>query len=310
VRASLDVASAHVRQVFRSFGPVVVARGVVQIRAYVDQVLASLLPTGAVAGLAYAQLIYTLPVSLFGMSISASELPEMARVAGYANEAAGELRARLTAGLRRIAFFVVPSAVAFIALGDVIAGLLYQSGQFTRADAVYVWAILAGSSIGLLAATMARLYSSTFFALRDTRTPLAFAVVRVAFSTTLGWLLAFVVPPLIGVAPRWGVVGLSASSGIAGWVELLLLRRVLRRRIGPARLEGGLVLRLWVAALTGALVAWGVKSILPAAPPLLVAPPILAAYALAYVGAATALRVPEARGAWRAVARVRRSRAV
>jgi len=79
LRPSLDLASARVRQVFRSFGPVVVARGVVQISAYVDQVLASLLPTGAVAGLAYAQLIYTLPVSLFGMSVSASELPEMAR---------------------------------------------------------------------------------------------------------------------------------------------------------------------------------------------------------------------------------------
>ena len=64
--------------VLRNFGPVFVGRGVVQISAYVDTVLASLLPTGAVAGLSYAQVLYTLPVSLFGMSVSAAELPAMA----------------------------------------------------------------------------------------------------------------------------------------------------------------------------------------------------------------------------------------
>ena len=135
-------------------------------------------------------------------------------------------------------------------------------------------------------------------------------MIRVVFSTTLGWLLAFTVPPLVGVAPRWGVVGLSASSGLAGWVELLLLRRVLRRRIGRTRLEGGLVLRLWAAATMGAVVAWGVKLVVPPASPLLIAPPVLAAYALTYLGAATALRVPEALNTVRAAVAVLRSRAL
>jgi hypothetical protein len=120
LRPRLVRGSAQVALVLRNFGPVFVGRGVVQISAYVDTVLASLLPTGAVAGLSYAQVIYTLPVSLFGMSVSAAELPAMASAVGTEVERAAQLRARLANGLRQIAFLVVPSAMAFLALGDVV----------------------------------------------------------------------------------------------------------------------------------------------------------------------------------------------
>ena len=75
---TLDLVSDHVREVVRNFAPAFVSRGVVQMSAYIDSLLASLLPTGAVTGLANAQVLYTLPVSLFGMSIAAAELPAMA----------------------------------------------------------------------------------------------------------------------------------------------------------------------------------------------------------------------------------------
>src|SRR5204862_2875581 len=97
---------------------------------------------------------------------------------------------RLNSGLRRIAFFVVPSAMAFLALGDVIAAALFQTGRFTHQDAIYVWAILAGSAVGLLASTLGRLYSSTYYALRDTRTPLNYAIIRVVLTTALGYVCA------------------------------------------------------------------------------------------------------------------------
>ena len=80
-------------------------------------------------GLSYAQVLYTLPVSLFGMSVSAAELPAMASAVGSESERADYLRGRLDGGLRQIAFFVVPSAMAFLALGDVVAGALYQIGR-------------------------------------------------------------------------------------------------------------------------------------------------------------------------------------
>ena len=194
------------------------------------------------AGLSYAQVLYTLPVSLFGMSVSAAELPAMSRVTGEQSRRERRSSAtRLEAGLRQIAFFVVPSAVVFLALGDVVVGALYQTGAFTRTMTVYVWAILAGSSVGLLASTLGRLYASTYYALQDTRTPLRFGVVRVALTIALGFLFAIPLPRLLGLDPRWGVAGLTASAGLAGWVEFILLRRTLDRRLGPT----GVPRHLW-----------------------------------------------------------------
>jgi putative peptidoglycan lipid II flippase len=299
LRPRLVRGSAQVAQVLRNFGPVFVGRGVVQISAYVDTVLASLLPTGAVAGLSYAQVIYTLPVSLFGMSVSAAELPAMASAVGTEAERAAQLRARLSEGLRQIAFLVVPSAIAFLALGDVVAGAVYQSGAFTRAMTVYVWGILAGSAVGLLASTMGRLYSSAFYAMHDTRTPLRFAVLRVALTIGLGYLCALPLPRALGVDPRWGAAGLTASAGVAGWIEFLLLRRALNARIGVTGLAARVVGRLWASGLLAAGVAWGVRLAVPAAHPILAALAVLAVYGAVYFLVTDRLGIPEARAVMR-----------
>ncbi len=294
LRPRLVRGSESVRAVLRNFGPVLVGRGAVQISAYVDTVLASLLPTGAVAGLAYAQVLYTLPVSLFGMSVSAAELPAMSSAIGSEEERADYLRRRLGAGLRQIAFFVVPSAMAFVALGDVVAGALYQSGAFPRAMPVYVWGILAGSAVGLLASTMGRLYASTYYALQDTRTPLRFAVLRVALTIALGYLFALPLPRALGIDQRWGAAGLTASAGIAGWVEFVLLRRALNARIGATGLPVALAARLWGAAALGAAVAWALRPVVPTAHPILAALVLLGVYGGIYFACTDRLGVPEA----------------
>ena len=295
LKLMLDRSSEHVRTVVRNFIPVFVSRGVVQVSAYIDALLASLLPTGAVTGLANAQLLYTLPVSLFGMSVSAAELPAMSGAAGLA--ATEALRQRLDAGLRQIAFFVVPSAMAFLALGDVVAAALLQTGRFTHEDAVYVWAILAGSAVGLLASTLGRLYSSTYYALRDTRTPLRYAAVRVVLTTLLGYICAILLPPLLGISPRWGTAGLTASAGIAGWMEFALLRRTLNRRLGPTGVPARLLIHLWGSALAAAALAWLIKALLPTANPILLAAAVLGPYGLLFFGATLLTRVPEAQAA-------------
>src|SRR5579872_7314786 len=150
LRIQLGLALESVREVLRNFVPVLVSRGVVQLSAYIDAMIATLLPvTGAVATLGYAQVLYTLPIRLFGMSVSAAELPAMSGALGSESAIAGQLRTRLGNGIRQIAFLVVPSAMAFLALGDVVSAAVYQSGRFVHADAVYVWGVLAGSAIGL-----------------------------------------------------------------------------------------------------------------------------------------------------------------
>jgi putative peptidoglycan lipid II flippase len=294
IRPSLETASPDVRAVVSNFAPVFVSRGVVQVSAYIDTVLASLLPTGAVTGLANAQLLYTLPVSLFGMSVAAAELPAMAGEAAVRTGEHGTLRARLDAGLRQIAFFVVPSAAAFLALGDVIAAAILQTGRFRHEDALFVWGILAGSAIGLLPSTLGRLYSSTYYALRDTRTPLRYALVRVALTTALGYVAAIHLPGWLGVDAIWGAAGVTASSGAAGWIEMSLLRRTMNQRIGTTGVAAGYLFRLWAAAAIGVAIAWASKLMMPDLHPAIAAVIVLGPFGLAYVGVTWLAGVPEA----------------
>jgi putative peptidoglycan lipid II flippase len=259
LKLSLAYHAENVRTVIHNFFPVFVSRGVVQISAYIDAFLASWLPTGAVAALAYAQTLYTLPVSLFGMSVSAAELPVMSGALGAADEVAGILRNRLNHGLRQITFLVVPSIAGFLGLGDVIVAAIYQSGRFMHNDVIYVWGILVGSTVGMLASTLGRLYSSAFYALRDTRTPLRFAIIRVALTTILGYLAALPLPRLLGIEPRWGVAGLTISAGIASWVEFTLLQRGIRRRVGQVGVPPAFLAKVWLAALLAATAGRGLN---------------------------------------------------
>src|SRR5256714_2529614 len=293
-RPVLTLANAHVRQVLNNFFPVFISRGVVQISAFVDAFLASFLGQGAVVALNYAQSLYTLPVSLFGMSVSAADLPAMSKTLGATEVVAETLRKRLDQGLRRISFFIVPSAVAFLALGDVIAAVLYQTGKFTHADSIYVWTILAGSAVGLLASTLGRLYASTYYALQDTRTPLMFAVVRVALSAILGYSFSIHLPGLLGLDSKLGAAGLTSSAGLAGWVEFVLLRRSLNRRIGKTGLSVSYSAKLWIAALIGAGVGWLLKIAVTGWHPIPLAIVVLGGYGTCYFAVGHLLGVSQA----------------
>src|SRR6185437_7759905 len=98
----------------------------------------------------------------------------------------------------------------------------------------------------------------------------------------------------LGLDPRWGAAGLTASAGIAGWIEFLLLRRALSRRIGEAGLPAGWVARLWAAAAAGAGAAWGLRLAVPVHRPVLSAIVLLALYGAVYFFITDRLRIPEA----------------
>src|SRR5205085_1458180 len=111
----------------------------------------------------------------------------------------------------------------------------------------------------LVAQTIGRLYSSAYYALRDTNTPMRFAVLRVIVTTGLGYLFALPLPKLLGIAPRWGAAGLTASAGIAGWVEFLLLRRGMSRKIGEVSFPTRDMAKLWACAIVAAAGGWAIK---------------------------------------------------
>jgi putative peptidoglycan lipid II flippase len=229
----------------------------------------------------------------------------MSSATGTDAEIAAHLRSRLNAGLERIAFFIIPSAVALLALGDLIVRLLLQSGVWHQRDTIWVWQILAGSAIGLLASTMGRLYSSTFYALRDTRTPLRFAIIRVVLTTALGYVAALVLPGALGLDPKLGAAGLTASAGFAGWIEFLLLRHALRKRIGPTGLSKATAASLWIAALIAAALPWAYKLFAQGSGALAelatrsqskrIAFALLVVYGLLYLVLTSAQGIPEAR---------------
>lgn len=294
LRFSPDLGSPVVRGVASRFGTVVLGRGVVQVSGFVDTAIASLVSAGTVATLGYAQALSMLPVSLFGMSVSAAELPAMAGETGSADAVATALRTRLDRGLGRIAFFVIPSAAAFLLLGGVIANGLYEGGAFTRESGFWVWVALAGAGVGLLAGTMGRLYASASYALGDATTPVRLAIARVALGAVLGGAGALWGPGLVGLDARYGIGALTAGSGLAAWVEFQLLRRAIARRIGATGVPATRIAVLWSCALVagalGAGAAWGLRG----RPALVVAAAAIPLFGAAYLGLARLLKVDDA----------------
>lgn len=311
----LDRTLEPVRAIFRNILPVVGGRGVVQISGYVDTFIASFLPTGAVTSLAYAQTLYMLPISVFGMSVAAAELPQMAGEKGSDEEIYAALRRRLDRAIRQVSFFVIPTMVAFILIGRLLVAALFQRGMFTPDTTLLVWYILVGSSLGLLGATLGRLYSSTFYALHDTRTPFRIAIARVIGGTALALLFAFPLRPMFGEAARalgmpiphtaggaaaLGVVGITLASAFASWIEMLLLRRKLLQRIGSTSPKTGYFAKLFVAAIAGGVAAvvfdaWAGRAIAANLPLRNIVEAVLAAgvFGIVYFAATFVLGVPE-----------------
>ena len=309
------------KEAVRKAGPAILGRGVVQLSGYLDLVLATLLAVGAFARLRYAQTLYLLPVSLFAMSVAAAALPDLAR---DRDGALDTLRKRTVAAVERVAFYVVPSFVAFVALGDVLVAGLYRAGEFGAADVRVVWVILIGYAFGLLASTTTRVYQSAFFALRDTATPARVATVRVAISFVAGAALMVqfepvtvfgVVIPAGGLASLTaagvplGPLGLAAGASLGAWVEWLLLRRRLRAHLGGVGANKLALARMFVAAALAAAVARWLGTEIAMLAPLPAAAIVAAVYGAAYVGLAVLLRLDEARtlasGLMRRVARKR-----
>lgn len=287
IRISMRRDLSGVRQALRQFLPVVAGRGVVQLSSYVDLMLASLLAVGAVSALGYAQIFYLLPISLFAMSVAAAELPELSRLRDFDREI---LRARLDEGLARIAFFVVPTIVAYLVVGDVVVAGLLQTGRFGVEDSRLVWYVLAAYSLGLLAATASRLLQNALYAMGDAKTPASVAAVRVVLAALVGVVLMFQLdrvviegPGLAGIeagslpAPlrplpettrstgfdvRLGAVGLALASAAAAWLELVLLRRRVRNLVGPVHVGGGQMRPILLAAVAAAGAAIALRPLL------------------------------------------------
>jgi len=282
VRLSLNWRTKGMRSAMSNFLPVVGARGFESLSGFLREVtLASLLATGAVAILGYVQPFYLLPISLFGLSVAAAELPELAQ---RRTEDTEVLAQRVGEALHTVQFWVVPTAVSYIVLGRELMGLVYQRGRFGPDDAAVAHYVLAVLSLGLLASASSRLLSSTFYALREARTPARVAMFRIVVSFGLGALL-------MGPFDRFqvgdlylGAVGLAVGAAAAAWMEYAILRREAGRRIGRHGAGASRSLRVWGAALASGALSWGVAHVLRSAPPVWLGTAAFGAFGLIYLG--------------------------
>jgi putative peptidoglycan lipid II flippase len=258
-RLSLGRRVPGVREAIRNFMPVVASRGVVNISGLADLFLAGLLAEAALSLLANAQTLYLLPISLFGMAIAASELPELSRNRQTVQVV---LVPRVRKALERMAFLLIPSALAYLFLGDVITAALFERGEFGPTDTAAVHLVLAAYALGLPASASSRALTSAFYAIRDTRSPALIAVGRVAVSLSLGAALMFPLDQQTVGDLRLGAVGLALGSAVGAWVEFGLLRRRLNHHLGPHGPGLGSVARLVVAGAVAAGVGFGAKTLL------------------------------------------------
>ena len=308
LRPALQTQLQSVREVGRRFGPAVLGRGVVQLSAFLDLFLAGLLAAGAIAGLSFAQILYLLPIGVFAMSVAAADLPELARE----QQSAPRVAARMRTGHERIVFYVLFSAVAFIAMGKPVVGALFERGDFTGDDTVFVWLVLGAYSLGLVASAASRLFQNAAFAAGDVSGPARLAGLRVLIAAGLGVVLMFqferygVVDgsveklgdlPAFGLLPedirqddaapqRLGALGLALGSAVASWVEYGLLRRRVRRGLEGTRRYREPALSLLGPAIAAALLGGALAYSLDGLHPLLLAPVAVGLGGAVYVTAA------------------------
>lgn len=242
-------------EVSRNFAPALFSRGVAQISSYVDQILSSFLGAQVVSWFAYSQTLSLLAISLFGMAITASELPELSRESAdpLRNE---KLRERVGVSRDRLLFFIVPSVVAQIFLGKHIVGAVFQTGQFGATDTYLVWAILAASSIGIPATAESRLLASVFWALGESKRPAKFAFLRMVVSAGIGLASVFYFSKQFQLEPHQTAVLLGLASSISAYVEYFCLHHALNKKL-PLRFT----YRGYLIKLSAALFAAGVAQI-------------------------------------------------
>jgi putative peptidoglycan lipid II flippase len=272
-RLSLSPKVEGVKQSFRAFVPVLAGRGVYQLSGYLDMLLATFLAAGALAALVNAQVLYMLPVSLFAMSVAASELPELSRLSLKQRPS---FLSRTNRSIRQIGFMVAPSVVAYSAFGFLAVATLYQTGRFRLEDTWLVYFVLAAYSSGLIATTTSRLLQNAFYALDDTKTPAKIAVLRVALSAGVGaglmfWLDQFAVSELVGIAPigrplYMGAVGLAVGASLGAWVELWRLNASLKRKLDGFALPWGRLAQMFGMALLAAIPAGFLWWLVPSGP--------------------------------------------
>ncbi len=244
-------------QIGRQMVPRIVNAAMLYTSTFVDrgliQLLVVVVATKGVEGLItqyyQSMQLMLLPLGIFGMSVSTAAFPTLAE-----NVAKGRLdrvRNTILETLRSILFMSVPSSVALIVLGFPIIQALLQHGRFSLSDAQSTAVPLAFFAVGLVGLAAVEILTRSFYALRDSKTPVIVSVGQFIFKIALSLLL-------INAAvwgPQWGVGALAFSTSLAGLLEAVVLFWLLYQRLGDMQIK---TLLLFIGRVLGAAAAMGV----------------------------------------------------
>jgi len=208
------------REVMLLMVPGTIGLAAVQINQFVNTVLATGQGTGAVSWLNYAFRIIYLPIGLFGVSIATAAIPTIAAMAAHDDH--DGLRATVSRGLRLMLVLNVPATLGLVVLASPIVALIFERGSFTSLDTPATAAALMCYAPGLLGYSIVKIVSPTFYALKDSRTPVLVSASSVAINVVLNLLLVRVL----------GYRGLALGTAVSAIVNGLTLLVLLRRRIG------------------------------------------------------------------------------
>ena len=200
-----------VRAFFRALGPATLGSMGTQVALFADTIIATFLPVGALSALYYADRLNQLPIGVIGIAIGTVLLPEMSRritSGDHAGAMASQRRAFVFTLL-----FSVPFVAAFLTVPDVIMRAMFARGAFTKADAVAAGATLAAYAIALIPFVLIRSAVATFYARKDTATPVKASLTGIAVNVLLKILL-------MGSLAQ---VGLALATAVGAWVNLLLV---------------------------------------------------------------------------------------
>ena len=223
----------------RLFGQAALQLNIIALASFASQVG----PTAPAANSVAYQLML-LPHGLIALSLGTVLFPQLSRLFSAGDTAAA--RAVAISGLRNILFLALPAAVALSLLRQPLIELLFQHGKFAADSTGLSAEALLFYALGLPAFAASEIAVRTFYAMRDTRTPVVVGIGAMLLNIALGWL---------GIRSGLGLGGLALAFSIANIAECLVLVLVLRRRLaGLDGLGSGLLRMLLAAALFGAII--------------------------------------------------------
>jgi putative peptidoglycan lipid II flippase len=267
----------------RLMAPRVLGLAVVQINFWVNTLLASGLVVGSISSLNYAWLLMLLPQGIVAQAAATAAFPTFASL--EARGRTGELRHAISSTLRGVLFLTIPAAAGLFVWRTPLIRLLLERGEFTARSTQLTAEALAFFAFGLIGHSVVEIVARAFYALHDTRTPVAVGVGAMALNALLSILL---IRPLQHS-------GLALANTLATWLEMVLLAWLLARRLGGLEWPQltATILRACLATLVMALpLAWAAGR-WSGSSPVLVGVAGLVGAAVLYLGAAAILRMPE-----------------